>query len=203
MPGPIITGEITDSTIEPWMLWLTIAALVLLFLFAIIYWGLSRLKDGGLTLGGSYILPVSDSQERRKITRLQLTSNIAVIAMTVLLIGGASMLIYNRGHDDREVHEDRLISTIEDQYAINSVSHTSSKLLSYGFDTIDISLLCAPLTPQSPEFTGIAEGQSIAFIVSVDDCRSNDPTINIAITKTPLDGIRPENLLKDTVSKER
>lgn len=86
---------------------------------------------------------------------------------------------------------DATTSLIEDTYDITAVETARDSKV--GEDS-----LCKPVSLDSPEFVGIADGQKVTFRVGVPDCETPDP--QIVITETTGHAIDVDELKKGTGS---
>lgn len=100
--------------------------------------------------------------------------------LCVALIGGgflfgAGSLVDTVGKDGPRVDESATADLIEKAYSLTGVQASAS-------DDLTVEGLCQPVSLNSPEFVGIADGQKVTFRVGVPDCKSPDP--QIVITET-------------------
>lgn len=100
---------------------------------------------------------------------------VVVLAMGTVagpLLGGASLADATKGP---QVNVAAAVNLIEENYDLTAVKAT-------GNDAPSAERLCQPVSLDSPEFAGIADGQKVTFRMGVPDCDSPDP--EIVITET-------------------
>src|SRR5699024_7818844 len=91
---------------------------------------------------------------------------------------------------------DRTASAIESQYDIkNARPNFTNPGIPVSTKSI-VRYFCEPMSERSPLWTGVNDGREIEFRVSIDQCHSNDPTINIVITDGP-GSITPDDIRRD------
>lgn len=98
------------------------------------------------------------------------------------------------------VLEGRVQEVISDQYRITSIEASTNdgqrkpKSRETG--------LCAPVTPNSPEYVGVADGQQIRFKAGSTNCTSAHPKVTIIVTHTPGRALSADDLRKNNPTEE-
>lgn len=103
-----------------------------------------------------------------------------------LVLGVVAMIV-----GSARVDLDATTSLIEDTYDITAVEPAKDNRVGEGN-------LCKPVSLDSPEFVGIADGQKITFRIGVPDCET--PAPQIVITETTGHAIDVDDLKKEAGS---
>lgn len=93
--------------------------------------------------------------------------------MACLIIGVAGG-VFAINADGPTVNEPAVAAAVERSYKLTAVKAAE--------EDPDPESLCQPVSLDSPEFEGIAEGQKVTFRVGIEDCEAPDP--EIVITET-------------------
>lgn len=104
---------------------------------------------------------------------------------------GAGSLAETVNTDRPRVDDAATAGLIEKAYSLTGVQASAS-------DDLTVEGLCQPVSLNSPEFVGIADGQKVTFRVGVPDCETPDP--QIVITETTGHAIDVDELKKGTGS---
>lgn len=178
--GPIVTETHTPSTVESWMS--------------------SLLYGGIIVLGAVSLVLVYRGLFGNGLTRTQgfVAGIIAATGLVATVVGCATVVV----HADRtvpETHYDALAAALEDTYDLEAIEFSDSKgthVFSTGERVPYSEDLCEPVSTNSPEYTGITDGQQISFKVGVPDCRAETPDVQIVVTKTPGIPLTADDLRK-------
>lgn len=101
---------------------------------------------------------------------------IVSVGAIVGLFGGIALAIeYAQAGDS--VDETEVARSVSAAYRIDSPTPKEGGLL--GLDVPDPEELCAPVSPESPEYSGVVNGSEIEFRVGFPDCDASDPHIII------------------------
>lgn len=176
--GAIVTDTHTPSTVEDWMTVLLVGGCIL-FAFATIV--LVSSIDASLVQGVSGGAALA-------------------VAFLAMIIGGLNILEHKES-DDTNTHYDVLITAIEDTYDLEAIEYTDpdgTPVLGTDERVPDTDALCQPANTNSPQYTGITDGQQVSFKVGVPDCRAENPDIQIVVTKTPGTPLTADQLRKES-----
>ena len=185
MSAPIVTIDQTDVEVA---LACIAAGIMILSLSALVLWrGPLRSEsncDDGLSLG-------------------EMSVGIAgLVGLVIAITGGIGFISYATGGMDKLQHP-ALLSAVEDTYGVENVKPIDDGgKFTLGDDSRvpDKDDVCQPVTTESPEYTGVVDGQQISFKVGVEGCRSNTPDVQIIITATPGTPLTPDQLRKQAVT---
>lgn len=177
--SPIVTGTLNEATGEPWVLIASIAGIVVGVLL------------GGTTAG---FLHEKLAEHGQKLILAALYGLAGVLAFFGMLFVVASLTLYD-GQDDREFHPTAVGEAVSDRYTIETIHGLDDLEDSVWIDET-INSVCHTVSTESPELTGIADGQQISFKVGIRDCHAKNPVADIIITKTPGPAISADDLLK-------
>lgn len=121
-------------------------------------------------------------------------------AMIFLCLGAATVLI-SLVIEDNEVlalDQNRVTEVISEQYRLTSIE-PAAKEGRRGPTQAD---LCAPVSPESPEYVGVVDGQQIRFKAGSTNCTRADPDVTIIVTHTPGTALSADDLRKDNTTEE-
>lgn len=118
---------------------------------------------------------------------------VASICPLVVTCGGVGSVVLCVGllgvaMNQAVLHPDRVNAAVSERYSITSVEGRAG--------TPQAEQLCAPVSTDSPEYVGVADGQEIRFKVGSANCASEQPKVTVIVTHTPGQMINAENLRK-------
>lgn len=189
---PIITGHNIDWVTQPWVVPVMVVGGFLALIF------------GGLTLIAAEEATPWNNRPDPSWINVIFSAMIAVLGL-VGVGAGLAHIVSNgspptaEGAEPERLHADALYATISNSYEITGIEfagNNGGRDHDTGEAIPKSEELCAPVSTRSPEFTGIARGQQISFKVGITDCRSDDPTADIIVTKTPGQAISAKSLEK-------
>ena len=100
--------------------------------------------------------------------------------VTVLILG--LLMLFSMSGPREKVDVDATTSLIEAEYDITAVEQADNDSDSWSTGGLSVESLCQPVSLNSPEFEGIADGQKVTFRVGVPEC--DNPNPEIVITET-------------------
>lgn len=115
---------------------------------------------------------------------------LGVIVVTIGLAG--------EGAHARVLDENRVADAISDQYRITSIEFANEDEQRQPRKTE----LCTSVTPDSPEYVGVADGQQIRFKAGSTNCTSPHPKVTIIVTHTPGTALSADDLRKNNPTEE-
>lgn len=121
-------------------------------------------------------------------------AQIVALVMCVALVGGALGVLAIDSQDKTDLEATRVSEVISNQYRITSVKPVADE----DENKPTATQLCAPLSTDSPEYAGVADGQQIRFKAGSTNCTSDTPDVTIIITHTPGHTLNPDDLRQDT-----
>lgn len=208
---PIITGELTGSTLAPWspgqFLLAVLGALATAALLAI---AVSSLIE-------KISLKYDPAEEEYLVKERSRAARIgwALAALALAAACGIPSTTFFHGYvtdpghpgrDDCVIHAEAIASAISEKYRLDQITGADD-IQASGRDTSEqgsgarlhsdemtehIERLCSPVGPESYELVGVADGQEIRFRAGFTDCANPDP--EIIIVSAPNSAVTPADL---------
>lgn len=165
-------------------------------------WGLSPGAFVGgflMLLGGSILIFVMVRLMRSEVGD-ESGAALFVAALAGVAFGGigAGVVVGESESDGKELNADRVTEVIGEQYRITSIEAVADD----DEDEPTAAQLCEPVSPKSPEYIGVADGQQIRFKAGSTNCTSNTPNITIIVTETPGAALNADDLRKADTTEE-
>lgn len=208
---PIITGELTASTLAPWSLEQFLLALLGVIAMVVL------LASASVSLTEKTSLQYDPAEEEYLVKERSRAARIgwALAALALAATCGIPSITFLHGHvtdpghpgrDDRVIHAEVIPSAISEKYRLDQITgaddiqasgrdaseQVSGARLHSDEMTEHIERLCSPVGPESYELVGIADGQEIRFRAGFTDCANPDP--EIIIVSAPNSAVTPADL---------
>lgn len=134
---------------------------------------------------------MSDDERNMRIT------GVVMMAVGLPAVIAGAVIPTGSGPVSQGISDDAVVKAITEDYKIESITGTDALMESDEGNLIPvgsaIDRLRAPVSPKSPQLTGVADGQQISFKVGFTDCEE-DPTPEIIVTDSPDQDITADDL---------